>query len=60
MRYEPGISMRFDEQGLLTDKESDTIVWLKKKKTKKPTPTNKALYSRSKNAKRKFDVYPSA
>ena len=36
----------------------------KRKATKKkgsPTPTNKALYSRVKaEAKRKFDVYPSA
>ena len=33
----------------------------KKKKKKKPIPTNKALYARVKaEAKRKFDVYPSA
>ena len=32
-----------------------------KKSKKSPTPTNKALYSRVKaEAKRKFDVYPSA
>ena len=32
-----------------------------KKSSKSPTPTNKALYSRVKSeAKRKFDVYPSA
>jgi len=32
-----------------------------KKSNKSPTPTNKALYSRVKSeAKRKFDVYPSA
>jgi len=33
----------------------------KKKKSKSPTPKNKALYARVKaEAKRKFDVYPSA
>jgi len=33
----------------------------KRKKSSKPTPKNKALYSRVKSAaKRKFDVYPSA
>ena len=32
-----------------------------KKSKKSPTPTNKALYNRVKaEAKRKFDVYPSA
>ena len=32
-----------------------------KKKSKSPTPKNKALYARVKaEAKRKFDVYPSA
>jgi|TARA_R110000824_G_scaffold163557_1_gene339306 hypothetical protein len=32
-----------------------------KSKSKSPTPKNKALYSRVKSeAKRKFDVYPSA
>ena len=32
-----------------------------KKKTKENTPKNKALYARVKSeAKRKFDVYPSA
>ena len=34
---------------------------VKKKKKKGSTPTNKALYARVKaEAKRKFDVYPSA
>ena len=34
---------------------------IKRKRSSKPTPTNKALYSRVKAAaKRKFDVYPSA
>ncbi len=33
----------------------------KAKKSKSPTPKNKALYARVKaEAKRKFDVYPSA
>ena len=33
----------------------------KRKRSSKPTPKNKALYSRVKSAaKRKFDVYPSA
>jgi|TARA_E500000318_G_C3568240_1_gene216648 hypothetical protein len=33
----------------------------RKKRSSKPTPKNKALYSRVKAAaKRKFDVYPSA
>jgi hypothetical protein len=32
-----------------------------KKKSKSPTPKNKALYAKVKaEAKRKFDVYPSA
>ena len=32
----------------------------KRKRSSKPTPKNKALYSRVKSAaKRKFDVYPS-
>ena len=34
---------------------------VKRKRSSKPTPKNKALYSRVKAAaKRKFDVYPSA
>ena len=34
---------------------------IKRKRSSKPTPTNKALYSRVKAAaKRKFAVYPSA
>ena len=34
---------------------------IKRNRSSKPTPTNKALYSRVKAAaKRKFDVYPSA
>ncbi len=54
---EPGMIVM--TQGVIMDETGGPKK--KKKKKKKPIPTNKALYARVKaEAKRKFDVYPSA